>query len=232
MAFLFSDRVLETSTTAGTGAYTMGGAVAGFAAFSSALANGDTVTYFAADATGFEVGIGTYNSGANTLARTTIKRSSNANAAVNWAAGTRTIGINIPAFVANLLYPRTRTVCAKFITDTTPLSTGDNYGKLVIPEEIDNWKLVAVGIHCFAASSSGSVSVQFHNATAAVDMLSTNSTLAVGKFDSSESGNTPAVINTSNDVVNTGDEIRVDVDGAGTGVTGLEIRLQFKEQVT
>jgi len=90
MAFLVADRVKETSTTTGTGTYTLAGAVAGFRSF-AAIGNGNVTFYVATDGTDWEVGRGTYTSSGTTLARTTILASSNANAAVNWGAGTREI---------------------------------------------------------------------------------------------------------------------------------------------
>lgn len=92
MALILANRVRETSTTTGTGTYTLAGAVAGYGTFASRMANGDTCTYGAYDAaTGaWEIGKGTWATG-GTLARTTIYQSSNADAAVSWAAGTRQI---------------------------------------------------------------------------------------------------------------------------------------------
>lgn len=101
MAHVSEPRVLETSTTTGTGALTLAGAVAGFRAFSSVCSTSDTCLYYieAVDAnavpTGdWEVGLGTY-SGANTLTRTTPVRSSNSGSAVNFSAGTKRVGITI-----------------------------------------------------------------------------------------------------------------------------------------
>lgn len=78
MAHIDADRVKETTTTIGTGAITLAGAVVGFRSFSSAMSIGDTCSYAVVSATGleWETGIGTY-SGATTLTRTTIKSSAN-----------------------------------------------------------------------------------------------------------------------------------------------------------
>lgn len=100
MAHVTDDRVLETSTTTGTGALALGGAVAGFRAFGSVMTSpSDTCWYalWAVDGSGiptgdFEAGLGTY-SAANTLTRTTVIRSSNAGAAVTLAAGTKYVAI-------------------------------------------------------------------------------------------------------------------------------------------
>ena len=90
MALVVADRVKETTTTIGTGTYTLAGAVTGFESF-SAIGNGNTTYYCCTDGTDFEIGIGTYTSSGTTLARTTILQSSNSDAAVNWTSGTRDI---------------------------------------------------------------------------------------------------------------------------------------------
>lgn len=99
MAFRLGDRVRETSATTGTGALTLAGAVAGYRAFSAALSTGDTTYYTIAMADGsFESGIGTFTA-PSTLARTTVLESSNANAAVNFGAGTKDVFIALPAAI-------------------------------------------------------------------------------------------------------------------------------------
>ena len=104
MAHITEDRVLETSTTTGTGALTLAGAVTGFRAFGSVMTSpSDTCWYalWAVDSNGnatgdYEEGLGTY-SASNTLTRTTVLRSSNANAAVNLSAGTKYVAISLLA---------------------------------------------------------------------------------------------------------------------------------------
>lgn len=110
MAHVTDDRVLETSTTTGTGAFTLAAAVTGFKRFSAAkqydgtaMAVNDTCSYsiWGVDANGvptaeWETGLGTY-SAANTLTRTTVLRSSNADAAVSFSAGTKFVALSIVA---------------------------------------------------------------------------------------------------------------------------------------
>jgi surfactin synthase thioesterase subunit len=103
MALVINDRVKETSTTTGTGTFTLAGAVQGFETFSSAIGNTNT-TYYAISnqANGeFEVGLGTV--GAGTLARTTIISSSNSDSAVNFSAGTKDVFCTLPASKAVIL---------------------------------------------------------------------------------------------------------------------------------
>ena len=99
MAFVCENRVLETSTTVGTGAFTLAGASLGFRTFASVCSVADTTWYYieGVDAAGkptgeYEYGLGTYSS-ANTLTRTTVRGSSNGGAAVNFSAGTKLVGI-------------------------------------------------------------------------------------------------------------------------------------------
>ena len=90
MAFKLNDRVKESSATTGTGTITLGGAVSGFETFSAGI-GGDNTTYYCIFETGtnnFEVGFGTLNSGASTLARTYVISSSNSDAKVNFAGPT------------------------------------------------------------------------------------------------------------------------------------------------
>jgi hypothetical protein len=98
MAFIVADRVQETSTTTGTGSFTLDGAATGFRTFASVLSSADTTYYTIAEqgGTNWEVGLGTFTS-PSTLARTTILSSTNANSAVNFAAGTKNVFITYPA---------------------------------------------------------------------------------------------------------------------------------------
>jgi hypothetical protein len=99
MALILADRVLETCTSPGTGTVTLLGAVTGYQSFSSGVGNGNTCYYAIADQSGanWEVGIGTYSSSGNTLARTTIFSSSNAGSTVNFATGTQNVYVTYPA---------------------------------------------------------------------------------------------------------------------------------------
>ena len=96
MALVVADRVQETTTTTGTGTYTLAGAKDGFQSF-AAIGNSNTTYYACTDGTDYEVGIGTFTLSGTTLARTTIIESSNSDAAVNWGAGSKDIFVTSPA---------------------------------------------------------------------------------------------------------------------------------------
>src|ERR1700690_2934081 len=99
MAFNYFDRVKESSTTSGTGSVSLGGALSGFIAFSSVYSNGDTLYYCITDQNGanWEVGLGTYTSAGNVLARTTAYASSNSGSKVNFTSGSLFVFTTIAA---------------------------------------------------------------------------------------------------------------------------------------
>jgi hypothetical protein len=102
MALVVNDRVKETSTTTGTGTFTLDGAVSGFETFSSAIGNTNTTYYAIVNSNGeFEVGLGTV--GAGTLSRDTILSSSNSDAAEDFTAGTKNVFVTLPASKAVIL---------------------------------------------------------------------------------------------------------------------------------
>ena len=96
MALVVKDRVQETSTTTGTGTFTLAGAVSGFQSF-SAIGDGNTTYYAIVLGSEWEVGLGTYTSSGTTLSRDTILESSNSGSAVNFSAGTKNVFVTYPA---------------------------------------------------------------------------------------------------------------------------------------
>jgi len=99
MALVINDRVRETTSTTGTGAVTLGGAVDGFQTFAAGIGNSNT-TYYAISlnsASEWEVGLGTLNGDSSTLTRTTVLQSSNSDAAVDFAAGAKEIFCTLPS---------------------------------------------------------------------------------------------------------------------------------------
>src|SRR5215211_6397941 len=96
MAHILADRVRETTTSTGTGALTLGGAVSGFRSFSSAMAVTDTCDYVVSMGSSWEVGVGTLSS-TNVLTRTTVMASSSGGGAVNFPSGLKDVALGISA---------------------------------------------------------------------------------------------------------------------------------------
>ena len=99
MALVINDRVKEISTTIGTGTLTLGGNQTGFETFLAGIGASNT-TYYAIynqDTNEWEVGLGTLNAGATTLARTTVITSSNSDNLVDFTSGTKDVFCTLPA---------------------------------------------------------------------------------------------------------------------------------------
>lgn len=137
MALIVKDRVKETSTTTGTGTLTLAGAAVGFETFSASIGNTNTTYYAIVGGAEFEVGLGTVAAG--TLARTTVLQSSNADALVNFSAGTKDVFCTYPADVAvyfnatnkiaitgGAIWENTNTIAANYTitTNTNAFSVG------------------------------------------------------------------------------------------------------------
>jgi hypothetical protein len=112
MALVLKDRVLESSTSSGTGSFTLSGAQTGFQSF-SVIGNGNT-TYYTIQGknsdgtlTGeWEVGVGTWSTG-GTLSRDTVLESSNSNNKVAFSIGLKDVFCDLPAEYAggSMTYP-------------------------------------------------------------------------------------------------------------------------------
>ena len=79
MPIVLSDRVQETTTTAGTLDIVLNGAVGGFQSFKGGIGNGNKTYYSVENFGRWEVGIGTYTESGNTLTRDTVLASNNSN---------------------------------------------------------------------------------------------------------------------------------------------------------
>ena len=103
MALQINDRVKVTSTTTGTGAFTLGAAEQGFVAFGISIGSLNT-TYYTIARQGsdeWEVGLGTLNNNSTVLTRTTLISSSSvvnaACAVVDFSAGIKDVFCTLPA---------------------------------------------------------------------------------------------------------------------------------------
>ncbi len=91
----FVDRIKDSTTTTGTGAITTLGAATGFRALTDIGATGSTFCYGISSATEWEIGIGTLTS--STTFTRSVQASSNANALVNFSAGTKDVFCTLSA---------------------------------------------------------------------------------------------------------------------------------------
>lgn len=111
---------------------------------------------------------------------------------------------------------------------TDDAAVGDGAGYLRIPEELDGMDLVAVHLEAVTAGTTNTMDVQIYNVDNTLDMLSTVLTLDSGE-KGSDTAATPAIVNTSNDHVNTNDVVRIDIDAVhDTPAAGVYCTLSFR----
>jgi len=96
MALVLADRVLETTTSTGSGTITLAGAEPGYQSF-AVVGNGNETYYTIAGDTEWEVGIGTYTSSGTTLSRDTVLSSSAGGAKITLSAGQKKVFVSYPA---------------------------------------------------------------------------------------------------------------------------------------
>jgi hypothetical protein len=124
-----------------------------------------------------------------------------------------------------------RTVILKIYNEASAISSGDGKMYFTVPAVLNGMNLTSVGGHLYTAATSGVVAVQVANVTSGVDMLSTAKKLewdATEKDTATAAAGSAVVINTANDGVATGEEIRIDIDDAASGAKGMEIRMTFR----
>ena len=98
MAHVLADRILETTSSTGLGAYRLQGPRPGYAAFASVMLPGDTCHYTATDNLQWEIGLATLLPDGPSLARTQILRSSHGEGLpIAWPPAPRAIFLTVPA---------------------------------------------------------------------------------------------------------------------------------------
>jgi len=143
MALIVKDRVLESSTSTGTGSFTLTGAQTGYQSF-SVIGNGNT-TYYTIQGKNpdgtltseWEVGVGTWSTG-NTLARNTVFANSlGTTAKVPFSAGDKDVFVTYPS--AKALLGDTSAVSStgtgSVVLSNAPTITGATLNGLVVTIE-------------------------------------------------------------------------------------------------
>lgn len=123
-----------------------------------------------------------------------------------------------------------RIVGIQVVASNSNTTTGDGQAFFRVPSVMNGWNLVAVAAHVYTAGTTNTTDIQIRRtrAGANADMLSTKITIDSTEVDTSSAA-AAAVINASNDDVNTGDKISIDVDAVHTTpAQGLFVELQFQ----
>lgn len=178
MALVLADRVLETTTTTGSGTLSLAGAAVGYQSFSTGVGNGNQTYYTISlpNANEWEVGIGTYTSVGDTLSRDTVLASSASGAKVSFSAGNKQVFVTYPAG-KSVFFGESGNISASSgkVTDVaTPTVAGDATNKQYVDD------LVAAGITYHTPvkyevpNTTGNLVATYNNGTAGVSATLTN----------------------------------------------------------
>ena len=215
MAHVINDRVKETTTTTGTGAVALGGAVTGFETFAAGIGNSNT-TYYAIvhqTANEFEVGLGTLDGDSSDLTRTTVISSSNSDSAVDFAAGTKDVFCTIPASKLIFEDANNDATVGRNLTVTGDLTvSGDD---ITMATNTSGAALIGDGTNFNPVAISGDISIAA-NGTAAIGSgvivnADVNASAAIAMSKTAFSAGTGVSLSTNT----------LNVDAAQTGITSI-----------
>lgn len=112
----------------------------------------------------------------------------------------------------------------KVMTDEDVAFVGDGQFYLEISEDLDNYTLDSVN-GWVSSATSGTLTMQVHNVGTGNDVLTTKLTITTALLTSK--GGTAAVVDPAEEVMTWGDQLRFDIDGAGSTMKGLGVTLVF-----
>jgi hypothetical protein len=156
MSFINADRVKETTTTTGTGTYSLAGAATGVRTFVAGVGNANRCIYCVEDGTNWEINEGIVTDAApDTLTRARLLASSTGSA-INWGAGTKNIFAVYSAADTN---PRVKALTTDYTNNTT---TGTEVAALSQTVEPGTYRFAYFVILRSAATTTGiSLGVNF-----------------------------------------------------------------------
>ena len=178
MALVLADRVLETSTTTGSGTISLAGASVGFQGFSTGVGDGNQTYYTIALEGGseWEVGIGTYTSVGDTLSRDTVLASSDSGNKVTFSAGNKQVFVTYPAG-KSVYFGTTNAISANSgtITDVaTPTAAGDAVNKQYVDDLVEAGVTYHTPVKYEVPNSTGNLVATYDNGTSGVSATLTN----------------------------------------------------------
>jgi len=227
MALVINNRVRELTSTTGTGAVTLGGAVGGFQTFAAGIGN-DNTTYYAISINSeseWEVGLGTLNSDSSTLTRTTVLESSNSDSAVDFSAGSKEVFCTLPSEKAVYLDGSDNQVggFASLADDSSPQLGGEL--------DVVTYDIVSTSNRDIDITPHGTGDVVLKADTVTVGDAAAAATLrssGAGTLTVTTGGATDLILSTNNGTTSGTFTITDDANGAitltpnGTGVVAIE----------
>jgi hypothetical protein len=224
MALVINNRVRETTSTTGTGAVTLGGAVGGFQTFAAGIGNSNT-TYYAISInteSEWEVGLGTLNGDSSTLTRTTVLESSNSDSAVDFSAGSKEVFCTLPSEKAVYLDGSDAQVggFASLAADSSPQLGGDL--------DVVTYDIISTSNRDIDIAPHGTGDVVLKADTVTVGDAAAAATMEKGRVTVTTGGTTDLILSTNNGTASGTFTITDAANGAitltpnGTGVVAIE----------
>jgi hypothetical protein len=198
MAVKFADRVLQLSSTTGTGDITLSSTPTGYQSFASATTDGDTLYYgIVSDGGQFEVGYGIMGGSSTTLTRLEVITSSNSNALVNFTAGEKQVFITLATGSFPYNDPNTGSVVIP-LGYTVPLTNGGTGATTA------SGARTALGLGTAATQNTGAFATAVQGALADTALQPATIGVTVQGFDAQTTKNNVANVFTQpNDFVKT-----------------------------
>jgi len=120
-----------------------------------------------------------------------------------------------------------KTMMLDFMGYSSVVADGDGM-RFAIPGDLSGFNLVSCGAHVFTPPTSGVMQIRISNITAASEVLTSNLTIDATESDTVTAAS-QAVIDTGEDDVQTGVELRVYASDAASGAKGLQFRLGWQK---
>lgn len=144
------------------------------------------------------------------------------NAVLTTNIGGGTLATRKIAFRDLLAFQRYDILYIKCFKDDEALKVANGVLNFIIPDTLNNTKIVSVHGAVSVASTSGLPTARLYNITKGVYVLSTNVTIDANEY-TSYTAETQPVVNASNNLLNTGDRMQIDLTAIGTGAKGFDM---------
>lgn len=215
----FDSRVVETTTTTGAGELTLAGALTGCKTFASSVANFEWFYYRISLVNASNVPQGSWEEGWGFINGTSLVRvisvySTNNNNFVNFAAGTKIVG---------LVKKQADEEVVERSMQLVEINTAVTTGTKEIVYSSGNFEVVGAVANVYTASTSGAVTVDI--LVNGNSMLTTPLTIDANKTSSYNSST--AMVLADADLID-GDKVSFNVTSAGTGAVGLTVTLRLR----